>query len=173
MKYIIEKGKFYAKGAFRRALNNLLKPRFSFNIISFKAFFEPNCIYTLNDIYKQLQHNKLFGVFFIHPHFRSCRVAWRTIDGVNIELFAYVYDWEWKYLFKENKRQEVKIGICQPGEWIDLKIMRIKKGYLFIYKDEVIKVDANSHGLFWMNLYPYFGGKVPAPHEMTIFLKEI
>lgn len=152
-----------------------------------KVLFHHNCVYRLTDNYDQI--NKLTGQSFrlfpfydkksksIKPghHKDSVRFGWRCLDGGKIQLLAYVYiNGERKY------KELLSVG---TGEWVHLKFSETDKFYSFRAMDEngetsVAKFKKEGSkkgfiGLFINRLYPYFGGKKAAPHNMQIELIHI
>jgi hypothetical protein len=152
-----------------------------------KAFFHHNCIYRLTENYDQI--NKLTGQSFrlfpfydkverkIKPghHKDSVRFGWRCLDGENIELLAYVYI--------SGERKSKTLLSIKTGEWAHLKFTETDSFYTFRVLDEngesaiaKFKKDTTKKGflgLFISRLYPYFGGKKSAPHNMEIELLHI
>lgn len=155
-----------------------------FNI---RVMFHGDCVYRLSENYDQI--NKLAGQSFrflpfydkesnsIKPGHQkdSVRFGWRCINGIDIEIMAYAYidgvrkdrmmlsisAEEWVSLnFKETDSYYIFSAISESGEAaiVKFKKNRTKKGFL---------------GLFIHRLYPYFGGKIAAPHNMRIELKYV
>jgi len=153
-----------------------------FNI---KACFLDNCIYRLSENYDQI--NKLFGHSYrLFPfydkinklwrpghHKNSVRFGWRCVNGLEIEILAYIYI--------NGIRTDKKIMSIGTMEWVHLNFKETTDHYTFkvisengsVGSFEIKKggVRKGFLGLFINRLYPYFGGKIPSPHDMTIKLK--
>jgi len=150
-----------------------------------KVYFWIDCQYMLTENYDQI--NKITGQsFYPFPfydkeskswkpghHKESVRFGWRCTDGEKIEILSYVYiDGIRKY----KKMMEVDIY-----SWIHLNFKETDSYYIFKAADEygnssIAKFKKNSTkkgflGLFISRLYPYFGGKISAPHNMRIGLE--
>lgn len=164
-------------------------PRWNFFEINKKRFdikvcFRENCLYQLSENYNQI--NKLFGYSFkllpwydkfekkIKPghHKDSVRFGWRCIDGENIEIVSYIYidgGVDYKPMLK-----------VKTDEWTHLRFLEVDEYYVFVViteegetmlsKFRKRKTNNGIFGLFIHKLFPYFGGKIPAPHEMRIDL---
>lgn len=127
--------------------------------LRFRAKFYPNCVYKPQREPEQI--SKLYGISWGHHHECSARVGWRS-DGSRIEVLSYVY--------VAHGRHE-----SQHLDWIDVQEWH---EYLIERTGDEVAVSINGeepvrHTLFApaaasYKLYPYFGGEVPAPHEMWI-----
>lgn len=131
------------------------------------VFFSKECLYKLNDNFDQI--NKLYGVSFGKVHSDSARFGWRCTNEKNIEIFAYCY------INKE--RVYRKICECNVEEWVNLNLIIKPKFYEFTSElpdGEISKIKIEKKGkfkfykLFIYKLFPYFGGKIPSPHDMEI-----
>jgi hypothetical protein len=150
--------------------------------ICMEARFTESCLYSLGKNHDQV--NKLFGIslnilpFFdkngIHaPHHKnSIRIGWRCVDGEKIEILSYVYF--------DKKRVQTIIGECSVDENVRFSLEIDKNDYLL----KMVDMNGNSgfarlpfakgrKSFFGYKLFPYFGGKIPAPHKMKIFLGKI
>lgn len=150
--YTIQKGSHFADGV----RTSLLIGNTAFE---FKAKFYPNCIY--KDPQSPGQINKLAGIAYGRHHNCSARIGWRS-DGESIEVLAYVYVEPEKFVFET-------IAMIDVQEWHQFSIYR--KG-----KTVEISMDGGLAHCFQLKspfpigyqLFPYFGGTMPAPHEMLI-----
>lgn len=162
--------------------NFIRKNKGEFNV---KALFRQNCGYRLSENYDQI--NKLTGWSYnFFPfydketkswkpghHKNSVRIGWRCLNGDDIELLAYVYI--------DGVRKSK--GLLEVGlnEWVHLNFKETESYYTFkVIKENgessVARFKKNSTkkgflGLFIHRLYPYFGGKIASPHNMTIDLR--
>lgn len=137
---------------------------------SVRVYFMPNCKYQLLENYDQV--NKLFGFSEGFHHWNSARIGWRCVDGENIELLAYCYI---------NGQRIIKPMItCKPGTWVFCNIQSKPSKYVLKAlspnnQSITISVDKGKKWsiytffkLFIYKLFPYFGGKIAAPHDMEI-----
>jgi len=142
---------------------------FKMKDLNIKVKFDKECLYTLPDQYDQI--NKLFGFSFGHHHKNSARFGWRAV-GQKIEIHTYCY--------VNGERKYEKLIDCLPEEWVELDLDAFKTYYEFKAKNidgerALKRVDKNPTGLlqwFTYKLFPYFGGKYPAPHSMGITIIE-
>lgn len=151
--------------------------------------FHSNCAYDMGSVGPQSSINKLYGFsvgLLNSNHYNSARIGWRwNRSKERIELLAYVYNNgkrvnEWDY----------NIALCEIklGEPVETFIEVTESFYHFyalrreiwIREDEKrATVTDESFNVFVPRAgngpgycqYPYFGGDVPAPHDMTIELK--
>ena len=163
MDFEIKKGSNYATG-FHFELT------FS-NEISFKAKFDENCLYDLgtSDNY---DINKLYGFSTsYHHHKQSARFGWRCIDGENIQILTYTYD-------KGKRMEPTLLGTILPGQEIIGSIKRNKSSYTFEFltsgkeKKVIIPISQNCWYPRYI-LWPYFGGNMPAPHDMSLEVSSV
>jgi hypothetical protein len=150
-----------------------------------KAYFHADCIYRLTENYDQI--NKLAGESFrifpwydkfegkIKPghHKDSVRFGWRCTDGETIEIISYAYI--------GGARRQKLMGTVNVDEWVHLNFKETdsyynfkviaENGESFISKFKKEGTKKGFLGLFINRLYPYFGGKIAAPHNMHITLK--
>ena len=139
---------------------------------SVRVYFFPNCTYQLSENYDQV--NKLYGFSEGFHHWNSARIGWRCIDGENIELLAYCY---------VNGKRIIKPMIkCKPDSWVFCNIQNKNSKYVLkalspnnqsitvsIDKDKKFYI-YDLFKLFMYRLYPYFGGKIAAPHDMNLYI---
>lgn len=178
-KFKVKKNKKYFWGP---RWNFIGRNKKEFNV---KAYFNRDCEYKLTENYNQI--NKLTGQSFklfpwydkvekkLKPghHKDSVRFGWRCVDGEEIEIMAYAY--------LDGTRKDKKILNTNTEEWVHLNFRETDKYYIF----KAIKEGGESSmvkfkkrgtkkgflGMFIYKLYPYFGGRIPAPYNMTIELK--
>ena len=175
----VKKGKNFFSGP---KWNFFGRRKDEFNV---KAIFWGDCKYRLTENYDQI--NKLTGQSFkILPwydkvgkkfrpghHKDSVRFGWRCTDGENIEILAYAYI--------NGLRKSKTLAFVEVDSWVYLNFKETNNYYTF----KVIDGDENSSiakfkkkgtkkgflRLFINRLYPYFGGRIASPHNMTISLK--
>lgn len=135
--------------------------------LGFFIKFDSSCIYTSRLAENQYDINKLYGFSdnqAFHHQF-SARFGWRWSDGA-LRLFAYVYN--------NGVRQSAEIGKIAIGTIYKCRIVVDKDVYLFKVDDREVKMPRQSTTTKakGYQLYPYFGGDEPAPHEIRIYIKE-
>ena len=169
--YNIKKNKHYSSFRLERLI-----PYVGRKTLKWKFCFDADCNYykdvlEITDFKRatqlQTQINKLCGVSFGMHHRNSIRIGWTASDQHNlITLFVYWYD-------KGVRGQRELCNIIANKHYIVTMDMRLN--------DIVIKVDDNRNVYgtetiqikrkwFGYYLFPYFGGKEPAPHNMTVYL---
>jgi hypothetical protein len=124
-----------------------------------------SCIYTIDSI-NQCDINKLFGLSDALSHSDdSARFGWRYYNN-DIEILAYVRRGSNFYF-------EI-LGTVNAGDVERYKIEILKDVYRFTFKDKVFNMPRTSNykGPRY-TLYPFFGGNITAPHDITIKLKKI
>jgi hypothetical protein len=139
---------------------------------SMRVYFFQNCTYQLSTNYDQV--NKLFGFSQGYHHWNSARIGWRCTDGENIELLAYCYI--------DGVRIIKPMIKCKPETWVFCNIQNKSSKYvckamspngdsITVSIDKAKKITIYSFfKLFIYRLFPYFGGSVPAPHDMKLYL---
>ena len=122
------------------------RPFFKRDYISAYVCFTDSCRYYGDDLQLKEQINKLFGFGAIRHHKRSYRIGWRYNANKDIiELFEYKYEYGIRFY-----------------ELVDtMKIGQTKK--LTVFSPRYI--------YFGKYLFPYFGGKYPAPKNILIKLQ--
>ncbi len=137
------------------------------DVLAFEAKFDESAIYDLGDHYLQLSTNKLMGFADCnsHHHDNSARFGWQWING-QLEIWAYTYVY--------GERIEKFVGHVSINEYHRYIITIEEDSYLF-------KLDNNppvrmkrgkicDKGAYYM-LFPYFGGQIPAPHNIKIYTR--
>lgn len=132
--------------------------------LTFRATFDESAVYDLADDSMQENKNKLMGFSDCSSphHENSARFAWQW-NNDQLEIFAYCY--------VDSVRIEEFVGTVALNEENHYEIARTDAEYVFYLNGEkkaaVARATACDGGLNYM-LYPYFGGSVPAPHEVRI-----
>lgn len=141
---------------------------------SIRTYFLPNCAYQLMDNYDQV--NKLYGFSEGFHHWNSARIGWRCTDGKFIELVAYCYI---------NGKRVIKPMLkCKTESWVFCNIQNKTNKYVFkaLTSSQSITVSVDKDKkfsiyslfkLFTYRLFPYFGGKIAAPHNMGIYITKL
>lgn len=139
---------------------------------SVRVYFFKNCTNIPKENSDQI--NKLYGFSEGFHHWNSARIGWRCIDNDNIELLAYCY--------VDGQRIIKPMIKCKPESWVFcniqnknskyvLKALSPKNQSITISIDKPKKISIYSlFKLFMYRLYPYFGGKVPAPQNMDLYI---
>lgn len=125
--------------------------------------FDSSCLYKI-DTEDRFDINKLFGVSTSsHHHTQSARVGWRCIDSATIELLTYCYD-------KGKRLKEQHLGTVKPNEKfiVSLKIKSDSFDFRFNNDDLIRHTITTKPWLLKYFLFPYFGGNLTAPHNITI-----
>lgn len=135
------------------------------NYIECLGVLTESCVYTI-DSTNQCDINKLFGLSDSLSHLdHSARFGWRYYNN-QLEILAYVRRGSNFYF-------EI-LGTVNPGDVEKYKIEILNDVYRFTFKDSVFDMPRTSKytGPRY-TLYPYFGGNIKAPHDITIKLKRI
>ncbi|HEX2901319.1 MAG TPA: hypothetical protein VHS96_16505 [Bacteroidia bacterium] len=129
------------------------------SMLRFKAKFYPNCIYKPQREPEQI--SKLYGISYGLHHDCSARIGWRS-DGTRIEVLSYVYT-------ARDKRSSEHLAFIDVQEWHEFKLERIgKTARISMDGGPVQTFQLLAPAKVGYRLFPYFGGTVPAPHEMWI-----
>ncbi len=113
--------------------------------------------------------NKLLGFADCNNlhHENSARFTWQWFNN-QMEIYAYCY--------VNGERLEKFIGVVELKKENRFEIALTPEAYLFKLNDqEAVSVKRGNTctlGLYYM-LWPYFGGTLPAPHNMSLSIKMI
>lgn len=139
------------------------------NRLAFYAKFDKSCRYIFEETGFQDSKNKLLGFADCNNlhHENSARFTWQWFNN-QMEIFAYCY--------VNGERVEKFIGVVELEKENRFEILLTSEAYLFKLNDqEAVSVTRGSTcdiGLYYM-LWPYFGGTLPAPHNMSLSIKMI
>lgn len=158
--------------------------------IDFK--FAKNSLYKFDEPDADTAINKLFGLSFGHHHKRSVRIGWNcNPDGKRIDLYAYIYEIKQytPHSMPLNNRWSqflCSIDICQDYtatirfNYTKRKVLIQVRKYLEkhypvnqnVVGDTELYLPLPEGKIFPIKylLYPYFGGKKTAPHNINILL---
>lgn len=136
--------------------------------MKFIVRFDSSAIYTSITKENQYDINKLYGFSdnAANHHQFSARIGWCWSDKA-LRLFAYVYN-DAAVVSKE-------LGIVPIGQEIYCNIKIAGSQYLFTaneYSQHLPRASKTSSGQGYQ-LYPYFGGDEPAPHDVKIWIRNI
>ena len=132
--------------------------------MAFRATFDESAQYELEDASLQSNINKLMGFSDCnsHHHLNSARFGWRWFDN-ELQIHAYCY--------VDSIRLHEIVGTVDINEENLYEISVTEDAYLFFLNGEqkvsIPRKGSCNEGLNYM-LYPYFGGSVPAPHDVRI-----
>lgn len=134
----------------------------------FLVKFDSSAVYQTIDAANQYDINKLYGFSDNgkQHHEFSARIGWRWSDGA-LRLFGYIYN--------NTVVSYQEIGAVSIGEQHTCSIKVNGSSYIFTVDGKSITMPRESAGdmATGYKLYPYFGGDETAPHDMTIFIKEL
>ena len=156
--FVIRAGNHYAD---QRQMESLQS-----NSLFFKARFDSTAIYDFESAYWQDSKNKLLGFSDCNSlhHVNSARYAWQWNNN-QLEIYAYCY--------VQGVRNEAFLGTVAIGETATYLLEINPHAYVFTFKDKRLEIERKSDcnvGVYQM-LWPYFGGQIPAPHDVRIYLK--
>ena len=132
--------------------------------VAFFATFDESARYAFADASEQADINKLLGFSdcTTHHHENSARFGWRWYND-QLEIHAYCY--------VDSVRVHELIGTVDIGDKIRYEITTTPEAYEFFLNGEkklaIPRAQTCDEGLNYL-LYPYFGGSVPAPHDVHI-----
>ncbi len=137
--------------------------------LTFFATFDESCRYVFEEAGHQNNKNKLMGFSDCNSmhHENSARFAWQWFND-RLEIYAYCY--------VNGNRVEQFLGTVDIGKENRYEIQVIENAYVFtLNHQEPIKITRSvicSTGVYYM-LWPYFGGSLPAPHDMHLSIKMV
>jgi len=136
--------------------------------LTFDVTFTDSCYYNLPPE-DQRDINKLFGFSHGLHHNDSARFGWSFLNS-KIRLWAYCY--------KNSQRFATYVTSVEFNTQYQLCINAHKTNHEFIVKHDdkikaTLKVPKSSKIKFGYKLWPYFGGNMPAPHNINIELVKI
>ena len=167
MIFKIRKGNHYSDGVFHKALY----PMNFYHYSSYEVVFDKSCAYDLVGE-DQKDINKLFGFSAgLNHHKDSARFGWAYNEGM-IELWSYCYiggERRVGYLCSVLLGESYTLDLSVSGSETCYRFIVHHKGSLY-RSSEVYKDDTWNFGY---NLWPYFGGNRPAPHDIQISLRSL
>jgi hypothetical protein len=160
VKYTIKKGQQYCD------MNAMTQVEYE--ELKFKVKFDSSAIYTSISSENQWDINKLFGFSDNngYHHEFSARFGWNW--GRNgLTLYAYTYN--------NAKRESKSLGTITIGEEQNCSIKVTADKYIFTLngKVETMPRTSTTAKAVGYKLFPYFGGDEFAPHDVSIWIKEI
>jgi hypothetical protein len=135
--------------------------------MKFTVKFDSSAIYQTANPENQYDINKLYGFSDNgdQHHSFSARIGWRWSDGA-LRLFAYTYN--------KGVRAEKELGAFAIGSDLACSIKVEGEVYRFTVNGKTGTMPRLSQTPIGKGyqLYPYFGGDEPAPHEVRIWIRE-
>lgn len=137
--------------------------------LAFLATFDESARYTLSDASQQADINKLMGFSdcSVPHHENSARFGWRWLNE-KLEIHAYCY--------VDSVRVHEFVGTVDIGDENRYEISATSDAYEFSLNGEkkavIRRTQSCDEGVNYL-LYPYFGGTVPAPHDVRIKIEVV
>lgn len=174
--YTIRKGKHYSR---QNGKPWFLKFGIAAKVMRFKVIFNEYPKFDNNDG----DINKLYGVAFgLDNHYRSVRIGWRYAESIRlIELFAYSYingirviqpllNDKGKPLFIYGNDTYICNIVPQPNSNTVYVAVNDTNGRSL---GRCIVRNIRHDGWFRIKQYPFYGGNLAAPENVTIFIEDI
>jgi hypothetical protein len=158
--FVIKKGEHYSTA---RLPETLQDPS-----MIFEAKFNATAKYDLGDMALQSNKNKLLGFSDCNSlhHENSARFGWQWYND-KLEIFAYCY--------VNGDRIEKYLGVVKLDQFNTYEILITEDSYVFrLNNSESVSIprgDVCKRGIFY-KLWPYFGGSLPAPHDVIIEVRQ-
>jgi hypothetical protein len=159
--FVIWEGEHYASPR--------LFERFETQTLSFRATFDESAMYAIEDPAMQADKNKLMGFSDCNCSFQknSASIAWQW-NNSQLEIYAYSY--------VDSVRIEKFLSYVNLNEENLYEITATGGEYVFYLNGErrtaIPRTSNCSEGVNHI-VYPYFGGPVPAPHNVTIEIEMV
>ena len=156
--FVVSAGEHYASPRIVQTLQS--------NTLTFTAKFNETAIYHFDDASFQDSKNKLLGFSDCNSlhHENSARFAWQWYNN-RLEIYAYCYvngAREEKFIGTVNLHQENRYQLKVSGDSYSFQLNNQEAVYIKRGND-------CDKGIYYM-LWPYFGGTIPAPHDVHIAL---
>ena len=158
--YTIKKGAHYAADNFYQHVE--------ISELKFIVRFDSSAIYKTNSETNQYDINKLYGFSDNNEdhHQYSARVGW-SWNNNSLHLYGYVYN--------EGKLLKAELGNVAIGAETLCSIKVKDSNYIFTLNDTTLhmpRISNDSLAKGYM-LYPYFGGDETAPHDISVWIKNL
>lgn len=154
--FVMPQGEHYASPRLVQSLQS--------NTLNFKATFNESAIYYFENNAFQDSKNKLLGFSDCNSlhHENSARFAWQWYSE-RLEIYAYCY--------VNGTRVEKFIGTVDLNTENRYQLKVTDDNYVFQLNSQepihIARGNSCDKGLYYM-LWPYFGGTIPAPHDVSI-----
>ncbi|HEX2533673.1 MAG TPA: hypothetical protein VHK69_08055 [Chitinophagaceae bacterium] len=157
-RYLIKKGEHSTQ-------SNVFRP-VELDSLRFTVRFDSSAVYRTAVPANQYDINKLYGFSDnADEHHRfSARFGWSWNNGA-LRLYAYVYN--------NGVRASKELGTMAIGAEAECAIRVTEAGYGFMLNgtETVLPRASKTPRARGYQLYPYFGGDEPAPHDVSIWIK--
>lgn len=157
--FVVQQGEHYASPRLIQSLQS--------NTLNFKATFDESAIYHFEEAGFQDSKNKLLGFSDCNSlhHENSARFAWQWYKE-KLEIYAYCY--------VDGARVEKFIGQISINQENRYQLKVTSNYYVFTLNDQesvyVSRGTTCDKGIYYM-LWPYFGGTLPAPHDVSVAIE--
>lgn len=157
--FVVREGEHYASPRLVQTLQS--------NTLSFRATFNESARYEFEEKSFQDSKNKLLGFSDCNSlhHDNSARFAWQWYNN-RVEIFAYCY--------VRGERTEKFIGTVNLNEENRYQLKLTDRNYIFQLNNQepihIERAETCERGVYYM-LWPYFGGTLPAPHDISISIQ--
>src|SRR5688500_13657094 len=157
--FVVSEGEHYSSPRLVQSLQS--------NTLNFTATFNETAIYHFEDTGFQDSKNKLLGFSDCNSlhHENSARFAWQWYNE-QLEIYAYCY--------VNGARVEKFVGRISINQENRYQLKVTDDNYVFtLNNQEPVYISRNSEcdkGLYYM-LWPYFGGTLPAPHDVSVSIE--
>jgi hypothetical protein len=136
--------------------------------LNFTVRFDSSAIYKTNAEINQFDINKLYGFSDNNQdhHQYSARIGWSWNQNA-LRLYGYVYN--------DGKLIKQELGVAEIGKEIQCSIQVDGASYRFMMDDAHLlmpRASTTVSGKGYL-LYPYFGGDETAPHDISIWIKNL
>ncbi len=135
--------------------------------MNFTAKFDNSAIYTTIDSVNQYDINKLWGFSEgLFHQTNSARIGWAYNNGA-LRLYGYVY--------KNSVRFSTEITTVSIGVENNCSIKLSGSNYIFTVNGISVTLPraSSTSTASGYQLYPYFGGDEVAPHDISIYIRNL
>jgi hypothetical protein len=156
--FVMSEGEHYSSPRLVQSLQS--------NTLGFTATFNETAIYHFEETGFQDSKNKLLGFSDCNSlhHENSARFAWQWYNE-QLEIYAYCY--------VNGVREEKFLGVVELHKKNRYQLKVTDGNYVFQLNNQepvyMKRGNTCEKGLYYM-LWPYFGGTLPAPHDVYISL---
>jgi hypothetical protein len=157
--FVMSEGEHYSSPRLVQSLQS--------NTLNFTATFNETAIYHFENAGFQDSKNKLLGFSDCNSlhHENSARFAWQWYNE-QLEIYAYCY--------VNGVREEKFLGSVELHKKNKYQLKVTESNYIFQLNNQepvyMKRGNTCDKGIYYM-LWPYFGGTIPAPHDVHISLE--
>ncbi|HYC39898.1 MAG TPA: hypothetical protein VEB63_05360 [Chitinophagaceae bacterium] len=160
VKYSIPAGQHYASSSVYRPID--------LQDLRFIVKFDSSAVYQTQDPSNQEDINKLYGFSDngAHHHQYSARFGWNWVRNA-LRLYGYVYN--------NGQRMHQEITPIEIGREYYCSLRVTSDKYIFTVNSIVAELPRSSGSARAQGyqLFPYFGGDEPAPHQIDIWIRDL